>query len=246
MKSADEIRTCAVLGAGTMGAGIAQVVCAGRHPTCVLCDISTSSATSKGHGAHYRALLAQGRGTRARPPKSSAIDTCPRAAEHVDRACGVPVDRCDLVDRGRARRSSSSSARSLRPSARERQRGLPARQQHVERCRSAKVVRRRCRSPERCIGMHFFNPVPIMAAARDRQGPTAASDAVLERVRSYAVQLRQGADRRPRQPGLRHVAPGRLPRPRGDPHGRSRGRVAEDIDKAMELGYRHPMGPLRS
>ncbi len=63
------------------------------------------------------------------------------------------------------------------------------------------------RSPDRVVGMHFFNPVHIMRLVEIVVGK-ATSDETVETV-------------------LAGVA------------------SASDIDKAMELGYNHPMGPLR-
>ncbi|MFO1053737.1 MAG: 3-hydroxyacyl-CoA dehydrogenase family protein [Planctomycetota bacterium] len=98
--------------------------------------------------------------------------------------------------------------------------------------------------PERCIGMHFFNPVPIMALLEIVQ-PDTCSAATLERVRSYATTIGK-------EPIVVKDSPGFATSRLGVCLGLEAIRMveagvasAQDIDKAMELGYRHPMGPLK-
>ncbi len=98
--------------------------------------------------------------------------------------------------------------------------------------------------PGRCIGMHFFNPVPIMPLLEIVR-PEGCSDATLDRVHAYARTLGKEAIVGKDSPGF---ATSRL----GVCLGLEAIRMleagvasAQDIDKAMELGYRHPMGPLR-
>ncbi len=100
------------------------------------------------------------------------------------------------------------------------------------------------RAPERVIGTHFFNPVHIMAllevVVHDATAPSVL-DAVLRwgsRIGKECITVRDF-------PGF---ATSRL----GVCLGMEAIRMveqgvasAEDIDKAMVLGYRHPVGPLR-
>ena len=101
------------------------------------------------------------------------------------------------------------------------------------------------RRPERFLGMHFFNPVPasklveVVVAARTDPGVV---DTVGGWVRGIAktgivVQDRPGfaSSRLGVLLGLEAIR--MLEEGVAD---------AEAIDTAMELGYRHPMGPLRS
>lgn len=100
------------------------------------------------------------------------------------------------------------------------------------------------RQPERVIGMHFFNPVHIMRLVEivvgERTGERAASTAreVGRRMKKEPITVRD-------VPGF---ASSRL----GVALGLEAMRMLEqgvasaaDIDMAMELGYNHPMGPLR-
>jgi len=101
------------------------------------------------------------------------------------------------------------------------------------------------RRPERLIGMHFFNPVPASALVEVVLGP-ATADATRERVTGWVDVLGKTAVVVRDAPGF---ATSRL----GVLLGLEAIRMLEEgvadagsIDRAMELGYRHPMGPLRS
>ncbi|HVL60135.1 MAG TPA: 3-hydroxyacyl-CoA dehydrogenase family protein, partial [Microbacterium sp.] len=99
--------------------------------------------------------------------------------------------------------------------------------------------------PARLIGMHFFNPVPASTLVEIVRAP--ATDAgVVEKVREWVAQLGKTEVLVNDSPGF---ATSRL----GVCLGLEAIRMleegvadAESIDRAMELGYRHPMGPLRS
>ncbi len=98
--------------------------------------------------------------------------------------------------------------------------------------------------PERFLGLHFFNPVPAMplveivvaeSTGRDALG---AAEQLVARIGKTAIVVRD-------VPGF---ATSRL----GVMLGLEAIRMleqqvasAEDIDRAMTLGYRHPVGPLR-
>ena len=106
--------------------------------------------------------------------------------------------------------------------------------------RIASVVR----DPSRFVGMHFFNPVHIMKLVEVVWGPET-SDA----TRNAAVDF---ARRLGKEPIVVKDAPGFASSRLGIVLGMEAIRMveqgvatAEDIDKAMELGYRHPMGPLK-
>lgn len=97
--------------------------------------------------------------------------------------------------------------------------------------------------PEKIIGMHFMNPVPMMKLVEIING-LATSDETFQVTRDLAVEL------------------GKIPVPANDFPGFISNRVllpmineavyalfegvgtAEDIDQVMKLGMNHPMGPL--
>ncbi|WP_258718716.1 3-hydroxyacyl-CoA dehydrogenase family protein [Saccharopolyspora gloriosae] len=101
------------------------------------------------------------------------------------------------------------------------------------------------RHPERFLGMHYFNPVPASKLVELVAGPST-TEAVIGRARGW-VRVLGKTDLLVRDsPGF---ATSRL----GVLLGLEAIRMlaegiadAASVDSAMELGYRHPMGPLRS
>lgn len=98
--------------------------------------------------------------------------------------------------------------------------------------------------PARLVGMHFFNPVHVMklveVVTHGRESGPAADRAV-----EFARQLGK-------EPIVVRDSPGFASSRLGVVLGLEAIRMleqgvasAEDIDKAMELGYNHPMGPLK-
>ncbi len=100
------------------------------------------------------------------------------------------------------------------------------------------------RSPDRVVGMHFFNPVHIMRLVEIVVGK-ATSDETVETVLAVGRRMRK-------EPITVKDVPGFASSRLGVALGLEAMRMfeqgvasASDIDKAMELGYNHPMGPLR-
>lgn len=98
--------------------------------------------------------------------------------------------------------------------------------------------------PSRCVGTHFFNPPPLMPLL-ELIRPEQASIDVLDKLGRFARQVGK-------EPILVKDTPGFATSRLGVCLGLEAIRMVEagvaepeDIDKAMELGYRHPMGPLR-
>jgi 3-hydroxybutyryl-CoA dehydrogenase len=98
--------------------------------------------------------------------------------------------------------------------------------------------------PARVIGLHFFNPVHINKLVEVVRG-RATSDATVQRALDVVARIGKEAVLVNDTPGF---ASSRL----GVLLGLEAMRMVEegvasaaDIDKALELGYRHPMGPLR-
>ena len=101
-----------------------------------------------------------------------------------------------------------------------------------------------CKHPERCIGMHFFNPPHILKLLEIVQAEQT-SPQVLEAVRQVGEKMNRDIVVVKDSPGF---ASSRL----GLALGLEAIRMleqgvasAEDIDRAMEKGYNHPMGPLK-
>lgn len=99
--------------------------------------------------------------------------------------------------------------------------------------------------PARCLGMHFFNPPPLMPLLEIvKLARTGA--ATITRVQAFAKQIGK-------EPILVKDTPGFASSRLGVAIGLEAIRMVEegvaspeDIDKAMTLGYGHPMGPLRT
>jgi len=224
-----------VVGAGTMGAGIAQI-CAAAGSSVRLCD--TEQAFLDRGLAGIEKFLDKGVERGKTTPEQKAVvlsriageldlDAAVRNAGLVIEAVPESIDlKRQLFSRVAAQcpagaiLASNTSSLSLR----EIFAGVP--------------------SPERCLGMHFFNPPPLMPlleVVRTQQ----TGDAVLEAVLGYAAEL--GKD-----PIVVKDSPGFATSRLGVVLGLEAIRMVEegvaapaDIDKALELGYRHPMGPLR-
>jgi 3-hydroxybutyryl-CoA dehydrogenase len=101
------------------------------------------------------------------------------------------------------------------------------------------------RRPERFLGLHFFNPVPASSLVEIVIGPATTGDCA-DAARSWVAGLGKTEVVVRDSPGF---ATSRL----GVLLGLEAIRMLEEgvadatsIDRAMELGYRHPMGPLRS
>ena len=227
------IQRIVVIGAGTMGAGIAEV-CAKVGFDVVLCDVnaavleramgrveaSMAKAIAKGKLATADAEAARGR---------IRLDTDTASSERADLVIEAVPELMDL------KKQILHEVSSRNPDA------LVASNTSSL---SVTELAASCRNPARVLGMHFFNPVPIMALleiVRAEQTDDAYIDAAVDfagRINKSPIVVRD-------IPGF---ATSRL----GVAIGLEAIRMleqgvasAEDIDRAMELGYRHPMGPLR-
>ena len=100
------------------------------------------------------------------------------------------------------------------------------------------------RRPDRFVGLHFFNPVPVMKlveVVRTIATSTETEQSVLEFARSLGKEPIRAQD----NSGFivnRLLVPYLLDAVRALEEGVG---SREDIDKGMELGCGHPMGPLR-
>lgn len=98
--------------------------------------------------------------------------------------------------------------------------------------------------PANVVGMHFFNPVHIMRLVEIVVGKETA-DTTTERVREVAQRMKK-------EPIVVRDVPGFASSRLGVTLGLEAMRMVEqgvasarDIDTAMELGYNHPVGPLK-
>jgi 3-hydroxybutyryl-CoA dehydrogenase len=105
-------------------------------------------------------------------------------------------------------------------------------------------IARASQNPERVVGMHFFNPVHIMRLVEIVRGQETSEETV-ETAREVGRRLKK-------EPITVRDVPGFASSRLGVALGLEAMRMleqgvasAKDIDTAMELGYNHPMGPLR-
>jgi 3-hydroxybutyryl-CoA dehydrogenase len=96
---------------------------------------------------------------------------------------------------------------------------------------------------DRFAGMHFFNPPHAMKLIEIVRGERTSDDTI--------AQIREVAQRMGKEPVIVRDTPGFATSRLGIAIGLEAMRMlednvasAEDIDRAMELGYNHPMGPL--
>ena len=109
---------------------------------------------------------------------------------------------------------------------------------------SISEIARASQYPANVVGLHFFNPVHLMRLVEIVVGK-ATSDDTVATVREFSRKLRK-------EPIVVNDVPGFASSRLGVAIGLEAMRMLEqgvasarDIDTAMELGYNHPMGPLK-
>ncbi|MEV7766632.1 3-hydroxyacyl-CoA dehydrogenase family protein [Microbacterium sp. NPDC086615] len=222
--------TVGVLGGGRMGAGIAHAfLLAGARVHVVERDARAADAARE----RVEAAVARSAQKGIEIPDADTLTTGVDTAAFADAGLvieAVPEDRAlkldalarieGVVDRAAVVASNTSSI-------------------------SIDALAAALRRPERFLGLHFFNPVPasalveVVTGSRSEPQVVGAATDWVEAIGKTAVVVRDA-------PGF---ASSRL----GVALGLEAIRMLEDgvasahdIDTAMELGYRHPMGPLRT
>jgi len=234
MRTAGSIARAAVLGSGTMGHGIAQVLALSGIAVRVH-DVDASALDQA--RARVRDNLDQGvEKGKVTPAQRDAALARLEFTTHVDGA----LEGADVVIEAVPERLE------LKRALFERLGALPAEVLLATNTSSLPItaIAAAAAHPERVVGMHFFNPVHIMKlveVVRAEQSARAAVDLAL----GLAVRLGKEPIEVADAPGF---ASSRL----GIAIGLEAIRMVEagvaspeDIDKAMTLGYGFPMGPLR-
>ena len=228
-----EIKTVGVVGAGTMGSGIAHVFARSGFQV-LLCDVEQRFVD--------RALtqIRTNLGREAAKGKLAEADvelTLARITPNVDREA---LSGADFVVEAASERFDIKSEifRAL-------DRILPESAILATNTSSISITKiaAQTRRPAQVIGMHFFNPVPVMALVEIVRG-LATSDATFAAVHALSVKL------------------GKTPVEVNDAPGFVSNRVlmplineaafavmegvatAEAVDQVFKLGMAHPMGPL--
>jgi 3-hydroxybutyryl-CoA dehydrogenase len=229
------IATVAVIGAGTMGHGIAQVAAAhgcvtrlfdvdadalSRAVERVRSNLDKGVSLGKVSGEERGATLANLSATDQLAEAVRGADLVIEAVPEVPELKARIFAQVREAGAGKAILATNTSSLSIGDLAQE-------------------VAR-----PERFIGLHFFNPVHIMKLVEVVWGPKTADDT---RAAAVAFVRRIG-----KEPVVVKDSPGFASSRLGVILGLEAMRMVEEgvaapeaIDTAMELGYRHPMGPLR-
>ncbi|MDN3058993.1 3-hydroxyacyl-CoA dehydrogenase family protein [Streptomyces sp. SRF1] len=103
----------------------------------------------------------------------------------------------------------------------------------------------RLRDRDRLLGLHFFNPVPASSLVEIVRG-SATPDHLVRRARAWVTHLGKTAIVVADSPGFASSRLGVAIALEAMRMVESGVASAEDIDLAMTLGYKHPVGPLRT
>lgn len=225
----------AVVGAGTMGHGIAQVLALAGYDTALtdsnaaVLEAAPARIEENLDGGVTRGKITEGNAREAMSriqllgDLEAAVTDADLVIEAVIEDLGVKRDlfaRLDSLTVASAVLATNTSSLSVAAIA-------------------AATTR-----PDRVLGMHFFNPVHIMKLVElvrhDRTGD------------EFLARAREAVTRMGKQPIVVNDSPGFASSRLGVVLGLEAMRMVEqgvaspaDIDKALELGYGHPMGPLK-
>ncbi len=229
------IDVIAVLGAGTMGHGIAHVAAlAGAHVR--LYDLAEDAVT-RGLASVERNLdKGVARGKVEPADRDAALSRLRGTTDLVEAVAGAALVVEAVPEKLELKRSLFASVEPhLAPDA-----ILATNTSSLSIARIAEAVQR----PGQVIGLHFFNPVHIMKLL-EIVVHEGTDPAVLEACRAWGAAIGKECITVKDFPGF---ATSRL----GVCLGMEAIRMveqgvasAEDIDTAMVLGYRHPIGPLK-
>jgi 3-hydroxybutyryl-CoA dehydrogenase len=228
------IKTIGVIGAGTMGHGIAQVAAAAGYQA-VLRDVDRDSL-ARGIQAIERNLI---KGIRLAKLTEAERDSI---LQHIHGTTDLAeIAQADLVIEAAPERLDIKQqlVRDVEKLA-----SQPFIFASNTSSLSITELAKASDQPGHVLGMHFFNPVHIMRLIEIVVGK-ATSDDTVEVVRQVALRLRK-------EPIVVRDVPGFASSRLGVALGLEAMRMveqgvasAQDIDTAMELGYNHPMGPLK-
>ncbi len=230
-----EIGSVVVVGSGTMGHGIAQV-CAHAGLRVTMTDVS-ADVVARGKQQVAKSLARMREKGRvsaedeARTLAAITLSTDPvAAAATADLVVEAVPERMDLKLELVRKVSEAAPAHAI----------IATNTSSLSVTEIAGVAK----DASRVVGLHFFNPVPVMELLEIVRA-MQTSDDTIARARAFGAQIAK-------KPIVVKDAPGFATSRLGVILGCEAIRMleqgvasAEDIDLAMELGYRHPMGPLK-
>mgnify|MGYP000971260071 CR=1 FL=1 len=228
-----QIRTVGVIGAGTMGNGIAQA-CAVSGVRAVMIDVSDAAA-QKG-----RTTIA---GSLERLVKKEKLSAAQRdaALAHVHPTTSYDeLAQADLVI------EAATENAALKFEILRKVEAIARREAVIASNTSSIPITRLAQAspdPARFMGVHFFNPVPIMGLIELIRG-LATADATVSAVEAYGRSLGKEIVHANDAPGF-IVNRVLLPMLNEACFALGEGvATIRDIDTACRLGLNHPMGPL--
>jgi 3-hydroxybutyryl-CoA dehydrogenase len=233
MAPINEITTVGVLGCGLMGSGIAQAAGTAGFPTTVR-DV-TPELLDKGRSGIEKSLAKLVEKGKLDPSARDGALACLRFTTEVGELaeCGIVIEAVteDLELKNRLWSELDAIA--------------PPTTIFASNTSSLPIgaMASATRRPDRFVGLHFFNPVPLMPLV-ELVRPVTASRETFERVMTFARRLgKEAIVARDRSGFIVNLllVPYLLDAVRALEHG-----VASipDIDRGMQLGCGHPMGPL--
>ncbi|HXY20349.1 MAG TPA: 3-hydroxyacyl-CoA dehydrogenase family protein [Gemmatimonadales bacterium] len=229
-----DVRTVAVVGAGTMGHGIAQVAAQAGYAVRLADAVAGAAAAAVERiRANLEGGVARGKVTAAERDLALARIT---AGDHVaDAAHGADLVIEAAPEDLQLKRDLFAGLAAAAPEA-----VLATNTSSL----SVAALAAATPAPERVLGMHFFNPVHLMSLVE-----VVTHDATGAAARDTALEV---ARRMGKEPIVVRDAPGFASSRLGVALGLEAIRMVEDgvatpedIDRAMTLGYNHPVGPLR-
>jgi 3-hydroxybutyryl-CoA dehydrogenase len=228
-----EIKTVGVLGCGLMGAGIAQVAAATGHKTFVL---EVEQAFLDKGLARIRKMLDDGieKGKVSAEQRDRTLANLTGTTRVADLAgCDLVieaiVENLDEKKKAYAAVDAVVGAHTI----------LASNTSSLCITELAAATKR----PDRFVGLHFFNPVPLMKLVEVIRALTT-SDETYQAAFAFGQALGKEPITAPDRPGFivnRLLVPYLLDAIRAYEHGLG---TIEDIDKGMKLGCGYPMGPF--
>ena len=224
-----------MLGAGTMGRGIAQAAAQAGYATVLFDAVPGVPARARDE---IEATLEKGiaRGKVTVEEKAATLGRLRLETELAPAVAAADLVVEAIPERLDLKRDLFRETEALAPAAAI----LASNTSSLSIADIAEVVQR----PGRVLGLHFFNPVHLMRLVEIVVAPGSESVTV-ERARAFVESIGK-------RPIVVRDSPGFATSRLGLTLGLEAMRMmeegvatAEDIDLAMELGYNHPMGPLK-
>lgn len=227
------IEKVGVVGCGLMGSGIAQVCAAAGFPTTVR-EVSPELVDKGINGIEKNLARLVEKGTMTDTAKTEIRSRLKGTTVIEDlKDCDLVIEA--IIEQLPAKRELFSALDRL----------CPAKTIFASNTSSLTIteIATATKRPQRFVGLHFFNPVPVMKLVEVVK--TIATDtAVYEEAVAFGTKLGKAAVRAHDSTGFivnRLLVPYLLDAIRALEEGVG---SIEDIDNSMKLGCGHPMGPL--